>query len=57
MRLYCLATLLVGVAMSTPVPQGFDWNAIQDPSLSSVPEASVPVVVSERELEHGGNLA
>lgn len=42
MRYSALAALLAGAAIASPVPQDFDWDAID--ALDPVPSASVPVV-------------
>lgn len=42
MRSFAFAALLAGAAMASPVPQGFDWDAIDD--LAPVPTASIPIV-------------
>ncbi|KXS98240.1 hypothetical protein AC579_235 [Pseudocercospora musae] len=39
---YSLGALLLGSAVANPVPQGFDWAAIE--ALGPVPTASIPVV-------------
>jgi len=45
MRSFALVALLAGAAIANPVPQGFDWDAID--SLDPVPTADVPVVDAE----------
>ncbi|KAK4561353.1 hypothetical protein LTR86_004670 [Recurvomyces mirabilis] len=42
MRSFSVAALVVGAVIATPVPQGFDWDAIAD--LAPVPSASIPIV-------------
>lgn len=38
------AVLLAGSAIANPVPQGLDWDAIEDPTLTKVAEPDIPVV-------------
>lgn len=38
------AALLAGNAMGNPMPQGLDWDAIENPSLPKILTADIPVV-------------
>ncbi|KAK3068297.1 hypothetical protein LTR53_014255 [Teratosphaeriaceae sp. CCFEE 6253] len=42
MKSYAIAALLAGAVIASPVPQGFDFNAIDD--LDPIPTPSIPIV-------------
>lgn len=50
MRYQTLIALLAGTAFASPVPQDFDWNAIDD--LDSIPNPDIPVVNAAAEATH-----
>lgn len=44
MRYHAAAALLAGIAYATPVPQGFDWDAIEAIEPLTFAETEIPVV-------------